>query len=875
MKLEALQQWLVNDAFRPELQLLGQLATLSELKGVTSDSSVTRDVGKIDWELLLSAGCILARSNRREFEEAALRIATGAVTLATEQWIHDAGAILFEKLANRRSVNLAEQREMVRPGLAKRLGVTARMDAVYRQLENSVLVESTGEYLEANKFQQNFWTSASNTKGWVSASAPTASGKTFVVLKWLIDQLILTEAKVAIYLAPTRALVSEIEENLKKQIKKSGAKIEVTSLPLRSLQVESLKTQKKVIFVFTQERLHLFANVAGDDFQAQLLVVDEAHKVGDKMRGVILQDAQERISRTNPNCRVIFLSPATQNPAILLEDAPEASARIPVDSDAPTVLQNVILATQVPRKPTEWRLELRQGEASLPLGILKLDNRPTTFAKRLAFISAAISPEGGTLIYANGASEAEDIAFLVSQLIPHATRKEVDSELRDLSDLAKKGVHQQYQLAPLVEQGIAFHYGNMPTLLRTEIERLFRAGKIKFLVCTSTLVEGVNLSCRNIVLRGPRKGRGQPMNAQDFWNLAGRAGRWGDEFQGNIICIDPQNAQAWPEGVPHRTRYPIKRETDEVIRLSAVLRTFIEGRFEAEAEALLKGNQLEQVSAYLLATYLRDGTIRQAGFAKRHSTDEILALEASIELIAERIKVPSDICMKHPGVSAAGMQLLLRYFSERTDPVEELLPAPSESDDAYERLIKILYRINAHMYPAFMPSGLVPLHALVTIEWMRGLSLAAIIRSRIAYHKKRDQSYELPKLIRDTMELVEQTARFRAPKYVAAYMDVLNLHLRAIGRGDLADETANYGLMLEFGLSTQTLISLMEIGLSRMSAVALYELMAADSFTQDECILWIRSNYAQLLGMDVPVIILREIREKIPSVEDNTEETIQ
>ena len=75
----------------------------------------------------------------------------------------------------------------------------------------------------------------------------------------------------------------------------------------------------------------------------------------------------------------------------------------------------------------------------------------------------------------------------------------------------------------------------------------------------SVAIEGVNLSCRTIVLRGPRKGKGHPMEAHDFWNLAGRAGRWGDEFQGNIICIDPLDVNAWPTGVPARARYPIKR----------------------------------------------------------------------------------------------------------------------------------------------------------------------------------------------------------------------------------------------------------------------------------------------------------------------------
>jgi replicative superfamily II helicase len=177
-------------------------------------------------------------------------------------------------------------------------------------------------------------------------------------------------------------------------------------------------------------------------------------------------------------------------------------------------------------------------------------NSPAGLKKRLAFIAAAAGERGGTLVYANGAAESEDVADLISQLLPPPG--EPDIELAALADLAREGVHPQFRLAPLVERGVAFHYGNMPSLIRLEVERLFRAGKLRFLVCTSTLIEGVNLSCRTIVLRGPRKGMGHPMEAHDFWNLAGRAPRWGDEFQGNIICIDPNDLSAWPGGVPPR-----------------------------------------------------------------------------------------------------------------------------------------------------------------------------------------------------------------------------------------------------------------------------------------------------------------------------------
>jgi len=118
-------------------------------------------------------------------------------------------------------------------------------------------------------------------------------------------------------------------------------------------------------------------------------------------------------------------------------------------------------------------------------------------------------------------------------------------------------------------------------------------------------------------------------------------------------------------------------------------------------------------------------------------------------------------------------------------------------------------------------------------------------------------------LIRHTMELVEQIARFHAPKYLSAYMDILNLHLRAIGRDDLIDHDVDIGTQLEFGVSSRTLLSLMELGLSRMSAVALYEKIARDDLSKEDCLAWVAEREAQFEGMDIPAIILREVRAKL------------
>lgn len=68
---------------------------------------------------------------------------------------------------------------------------------------------------------------------------------------------------------------------------------------------------------------------------------------------------------------------------------------------------------------------------------------------------------------------------------------------------------------------------------------------------------------------------------------------------------------------------------------------------------------------------------------------------------------------------------------------------------------------------------------------------------------------------------------------------------------------------MEFGVSSRTLISLMELGLSRMTAVALYEKMAQENLDQDQARNWVTDRAAQLDSLDLPVIIVRELRDRL------------
>lgn len=861
MNIEELQDWLLNEGIQADLQRVSQLSTLHELDNFKPSIDENSLRSEIDWGRLLLAGSILAQSKERRHEEAALRIATGALIISQDRAMKDAAAVLLGKLANHRTVELGESRKLIYPSLEDRLGVTLRIEAQRRRLDASILVYSTGEQLLANGFQQSFWAEANNPRAWLSASAPTASGKTFLVSKWIVDAVERGLARIAIYLAPTRALVSEVESSLSEAVG-DNPNIEVTSLPLHEKYLSAMTTGNKTIFVLTQERIHILANTLEEDIVVNLLIVDEAHKIGDSQRGVVLQDAIERLSRANPDMRAVFVSPATQNPEELLEDVPKGMSQSTISSDSPTILQNVIYADQVPRRPKEWELKLRLDRGKLiELGILNLQNKPNGTRKTLAFIAAAVGQRGGTLVYVNGAAEAENVALLISQVVEEHI--DPDSELRDLAELIRKCIHRKYQLANVVEKGVGFHYGNMPSLIRLEVERLFRHGKLRFLVCTSTLIEGVNLSCRTIVVRGPKKGQQAPMKPHDFWNLAGRAGRWGNEFQGNVVCIEPLDERVWPAGVPNRAKYPIKRETDVVLYRTKDICNYLSTLKEEPTELPKEAATLDQVSSYLICTFMRLGSITEADFAKRHDPQDVLEVNEQLELLVGNIEIPVDVIVKHPGVNAVGLQRLLEFFRNYEGDIEDVLPASAESVDAYDRFLEIMKRINQYVFPAFLPQTLIPLHALIVLEWLRGYSLAAIIRKRTNYHEARGQSYNIARVIRDTMKLIEQTARFKAPKYFAAYLDVAKLRLNEIGREDLIEDDLDIGVALEFGVSTQTLLSLIEIGLSRISAVALYEKIARDDFDREECIQWVKERSEHLDALELPRLVVREVRNKI------------
>ena len=109
------------------------------------------------------------------------------------------------------------------------------------------------------------------------------------------------------------------------------------------------------------------------------------------------------------------------------------------------------------------------------------------------------------IIYVNSSKESVDFALQVSARCQQVE----DTGINELIKFVHEYVHKDYYLAHALRKGVAFHHGKMPLEIRDRIEAAFADPNcpIRFIVCTSTLLEGVNLPAKSIFVLSDRHGR--------------------------------------------------------------------------------------------------------------------------------------------------------------------------------------------------------------------------------------------------------------------------------------------------------------------------------------------------------------------------------
>ena len=843
-----------SSKFRETLAAACELMIRNEFPAVIWDG----EPPAIDWGFALLYASAITSERSERAQSAVLRIATACILAPdTEESHKAAAAALLERCGNHIVVELAESRDWLSSQAMQCLPASLRLEVIRSRINYSVRL-SGNRILAVNPFQGKFWELVSRND-WLSVSAPTSAGKSRIIREYFLETARQVAPFALVYLVPTRALIEEVSRDLRREL---PSDVGVFTMPWDPALRESLKK----VLVVTQERLHLALELI-PSLRVKLLFVDEAQSLANGARGVHLQYAIECVIRRSPEAQVLFASPLTSNPEIFIEDSPADRRSDSFISETVTVNQNLLWVEHIDRKPQRRAIFLVSEGNKRRVGDIVLAQRATTVPMRIAAVAhALVGNSPGNVIYVNSQSEAEKVAKAVFEQLP--AEMELDADIDNLRDLIKTAVHSKYLLVDVLSRRVAFHYGNMPLVVRAEIERLFGEGKIYYLICTSTLLEGVNLPCRTIFMRNPKKGKGNPLGEGDFWNLAGRAGRWGKEFAGNIVCVDTHDDRLWPNLPQARKRSEITRAVSKGLDETSELISFVRA-----SDIVSNDSSSESLFAYLCSRHLA-GESNQSLLDRIPLESERKEIESAVVSVTADLRIPVEIVMRHTGISLVSMERLLDSFRQSgKTPADLQLPLPEESD-ARERFQEALVRIGATMTNVFgsHKSGTDRRKwqlANLIVNWMRGKPLAWLINQRL----KTNSKLPAAKVIRDVMQDIESIARFHAPKYLACYADLLEVYSKELGMNTFAQ--ADYAMMLELGVSRGSEVVLMSLGLSRTATVALSGFIGIDEWTRTEALEWLGAQNFD--GLGVPVLLQREINGVLESVtmRDRTEPEVE
>lgn len=325
-------------------------------------------------------------------------------------------------------------------------------------------------------------------KGNVVLSAPTSFGKSLI-----IDSIITSNLYNNIMIVvPSIALIDET----RKRLIKFNEQYRVISFSGQSLG-------KRNIFVLTQERALDYIDETDIDF----FVIDEFYKLDLK------ENQDENDSREIVLNKVFYKLFKSQANYYLL---------------GPNIER--LIAPKLNEQKYKF---IKTNYKTVVSEFYQVKNNALNKEKKLLDLCKDIS--GQTLIYCKSPASANKVAdFLFNNL-----DLEIIEYNEDLVLWIRNNYHPDWDYPKYIEYGIGVHHGKIPRALAQKSVDMFNCGFLKFLICTSTLIEGVNTKARNVIIYDNVVNR-KKMDFFSFNNICGRSGRMNSYMIGNIYTFYEQ-----------------------------------------------------------------------------------------------------------------------------------------------------------------------------------------------------------------------------------------------------------------------------------------------------------------------------------------------
>ena len=399
----------------------------------------------------------------------------------------------------------------------------------------------------------------------VLVTMPTSAGKTLIAEMLIVRALERYPNAKCIYVAPSRALVDEVESKLHYRLRFLGYKVASVVGSFEISEFEEVYLEKINVAILTPEKLdYLFRKRDPFVNNVSLIIFDETHKVGEGERGWLLETLITwlLLKPNIVNTKMVFMSAviaSSQHTDIRLWLGQGNASPVLSSNWSPTrqligvLNQEVDWSEPLVRKPngdeTYWEtsnLLIGYRIGSEPRSIENIFrfpfvfNRPnrkvtkhsTRYDKSLALVSA-LGSDNSILVYFQRKSEL--IAFC--NQAPKFLPKIDDPGIIKLIDYIEKRLGKNFPLCKSLPFGVGFHHGDLPPDIRSEIEIAYRNKIIPVLACTTTLAEGVNLPIKTFILGYPQTPYRHRISVRDFKNIIGRAGRALVDTEGLVIAI--------------------------------------------------------------------------------------------------------------------------------------------------------------------------------------------------------------------------------------------------------------------------------------------------------------------------------------------------
>jgi len=334
---------------------------------------------------------------------------------------------------------------------------------------------------------------------------PTASGKTVLGVMAALNSIL--KGGKAVYAVP---LISIQNEKVKEFKKFEDYGIKVGKHPSSSDLAVMVFESFDAITRFSWNTLN----------DVDLLVVDEFHMIGEYSRGPTMECAITRSKQLNPGMRIVALSATLQN---MNDLSSWLDAHVIEHDYRPVPLYKDVLTTEE----------------------METKNKNDVIVK---ILNTSIEESSQALVFVSTRRFTESLAKYTSGKIKRKISPEQKRAFHEVSEKIldvprKKGSLPTtvcLKLAECIENGVAFHHAGLFDKQKEIIEDEFRAGNLLMITATPSLMYGVNLPSKNVVIRDYTRWTSQgpqPIPVFDYEQMSGRAGRPGYDTEGYSYLI--------------------------------------------------------------------------------------------------------------------------------------------------------------------------------------------------------------------------------------------------------------------------------------------------------------------------------------------------